>query len=494
MGISMHMRIDGLFQFSIDNALEIIIVFNNNMQIIYANQAARRKLEFADLEGHLVTDIFHGEVESDGTVVLNGGELREMMAYRSNNTCFPVEVRLLMYEEEQEKGAGNPLYICMADDVTKMNSLEKEAVRAEQEAQKALKVKSEFVANVTHELRTPVNGIMGNTQELLESETDKDRIKLLRLVERGCRDMNSIINNILDFSKLEAGKFTLEPRRFNFTNMIEYVKSNHSNKITEKGLDFTVSISPEIPEYIIGDELRIVQVLNNLISNAYKFTAVGGIHVETVKTAQTGSRMELFFMVIDTGIGIAKSEQDKLFKSFSQVDASISRKYGGTGLGLNICKQLVELMGGSIHVKSDAGKGTMFSFNIWVEAPEQETEGTVRKNEAENAEDEDETRKKLLLNKLDSLNNTGVSDKMWKYGEPETLSELEKKMSKLILSVEMENWEKAEMFADTVKQLLEEAPPEVRNASLRLKMAVQKGDYEKTSAAFDKLKKMVLLA
>ncbi|MGN1187039.1 MAG: ATP-binding protein, partial [Lachnospiraceae bacterium] len=244
---------------------------------------------------------------------------------------------------------------------------------------------------------------------------------------------------------------------------------------------------------IIGDELRIVQVLNNLISNAYKFSSVGSIHVEVVKTAQTGSRMELFFMVIDTGIGIDKADQDKLFKSFSQVDASISRKYGGTGLGLNICKQLVELMGGNIHVKSEAGKGTMFSFNIWVETSEQGTEGTAQKNETENTAGEYDSKRQVLLNKLEHLNNEGVSDKMWKFGEAENLHELEKKMSKLILAVEMENWEKAEMFAETVKQLLEEAPSEVRSAALRLKMAVQKGDYEKTAAAFDKLKKMVLL-
>ena len=144
--------------------------------------------------------------------------------------------------------------------------------------------------------------------------------------------MHALINNILDFSKLEAGKFILEPRKFDFRNMIDYVKGNHSNRMTEKGLDFSITVSPEIPEYIIGDELRIVQILNNLISNAYKFTSVGEIHVEVVKTAQSGTRAELFFMVIDTGIGIAKANQDKLFIRFSQVDAIISRRYGGTGL------------------------------------------------------------------------------------------------------------------------------------------------------------------
>jgi len=243
-------------------------------------------------------------------------------------------------------------------------------------------------------------------------------------------------------------------------------------------LDFSINVSPEIPEYIIGDELRIVQVLNNLISNAYKFTSVGGIHVEVVKTAGTERQIEIFFIVMDTGIGIAKADQDKLFQSFTQVDASISRRYGGTGLGLTICKQLIELMGGNIHVESDVGKGTTFSFAIWAGLPEEEQ---VKEPSSE-----------LLENhKVPNIVSSFITDKIWKYGEPENKEELDKKMSKLILSVEMENWEKAEMFAETIKQLVEEAPREVKSAALRMKMAVQKGDYEKATAAFENLQKLV---
>ena len=218
--------------------------------------------------------------------------------------------------------------------------------------------------------------------------------------------------------------------------------------------------------------------LNNLISNAYKFTSVGGIHLEVVKTTQIGRQVEIFFMVIDSGIGIAKSDQDKLFKSFTQVDASISRRYGGTGLGLNICKQLVELMGGNIHVESEPGKGTTFSFAIWVEIPEEEYNANAP---IINLED----------NKIQNVIQSYVNEKIWTYGEPENTEEIEKKMSKLILSIEMENWEKAEMFAETVKQLVEEAPREVKSAALRMKMAVQKGDYEKASTAFEALQNMV---
>ena len=467
-----------LFQFSMDNALEMILIFDGSGRICYANKSAERLLEYKDeLCGNLITEIFPAEFEMEDGRVLRKLKLDEIlvdtMAYRKNRTCFSVQMRILLCDD---------VYICSAYDISTQKFLEKQVTQVGQEAEEAQKVKTAFVANVTHELRTPVNGILGNTQELVSMETDSKKLNLLHLVERGCRDMNAIINNILDFSKLEAGKFTLEQKKFHFRNMIDYIKGNHSNRVIEKGLDFSVTVSPEIPEYIIGDELRIVQVLNNLISNAYKFTAVGGIHVEVVKTAQLGKKAELFFMVIDSGIGIAKPDQDKLFKSFSQVDASISRKYGGTGLGLNICKQLVELMGGDIHVESDSGKGSTFSFHIWVEMPEEECE-MEGSQEYSVREDEQE-----LIHKLQGLTENRVSDKIWKYGEAENREEIDKKMSKLILSLEMENWEKAEMFAETIKQLVEEAPREVKSAALRLKMAIQKGDYEKASAAFEALK------
>lgn len=179
---------------------------------------------------------------------------------------------------------------------------------------------------------------------------------------------------------MEAGKFTLEQREFDFRSMMDMSRRTIRIRSQKKACSLAWSISPEIPEHIIGDELRIVQVLNNLLSNACKFTSVGRIAVEVVKTSQIHNRMELFFLVIDTGIGISKEDQDKLFQSFSQVDASISRRYGGTGLGLNICKQLVELMDGSIHVESTQGQGSMFSFQIWVETPQSElqTAGACR--------------------------------------------------------------------------------------------------------------------
>ena len=477
-----------LFRFSMDNASEIILIFDTTGRIIYANKSATQQLEYETvLTEYRMADIFPVEFASgemlNGQKALQEGVVQNRMLYRGNRTCFPAKVKMLSYWEESEL-----LYVCLAENSLTESFLEKKVNQAGQEAEEAQKIKTEFVANVTHELRTPVNGILGNTRELMSLETEKEKLKLLQLVERGCRDMNAIINNILDFSKLEAGKFILENQKFQFRSMMDYVHANHSHRVTEKGLEFSMTVSPEIPEWVIGDELRIVQILNNLISNAYKFTSVGEIHVEAVKTAQAGNKVELFFMVVDSGIGIAKANQDKLFKSFSQVDASISRKYGGTGLGLNICKQLVELMNGNIYVQSEEGKGTIFSFDIWVELPAEECEpGEEVREAAYNGNALEQT----LMNKLMSLSEQTATDKIFKYGEAENRNEIGKKLTKLALSIEMENWEKSESFAEMIKQLTEDAPREIKSAALRLKMSVQKADYEKSMAALETLQKVM---
>lgn len=485
-----------LFQFSLENTAEIILLFKADGYIVYANKAAERELDYKDqVCGHMITDIFPEQFEIAENCFLLKHEVEEnpqkAMAYRGNRTCFPVKLCFFPFfgEKEERVGkAGPSLYLCTAQDASLEVFLENKASRAGVEAEEALKVKAEFMANITHELRTPVNGILGNIKELQQNETDRDKLHLLYLIERGCKDMNALINNILDFSKLEAGKFVLEPRKFQFRSMIEYVKESHSNQIVEKGLDFSVSVSEEIPEYIVGDELRIVQVLNNLLSNAYKFTSVGGIHVEVIKSMQSGKSMKLFFMVIDTGIGIARQNQDKLFQSFTQVDASITRKYGGTGLGLSISKQLVQLMGGNVYLESEYGKGSIFSFDIWVELPDGCAQGS---EETGGAGKEYKSTESFMIDRLYRLTEKENSDKVWQYGESENKEEVKKKLTKLLLCIEMESWEKAETFADTIKQLLEGAPDEISRAAFRMKMAVQKNDYEKARKGCETVSRML---
>lgn len=468
-------QMDGYF-FPMEDALEMILLFDQTGNIIYANASAKAKLEYQeDLCGRHISDVFPNTFqrseEGFQTDFPFGSDPQSLVAYRKNLTCFPVETRIITGESR------DGVYTCLANDILEKEHLSREVEQVRQEARQAMKVKSEFVANVTHELRTPVNGILGNVRDLLEEETDQRTEQYLRLIERCCEDMNKLINNILDFSKLEAGKFALEPRKFQFRNMLDYVKSHHINRITEKGLGFFMTVSPQIPEYIIGDELRIVQILNNLLSNALKFTAIGRITIEVVRTARVNDKIELFFIVKDTGIGIDKGDRDKLFQSFSQVDASISRRYGGTGLGLNICKQLVELMGGRIEVESEKNKGSTFSFSIWVGVSEEEAGGLTGFEAVHSA----------VSGRADLPAEEDTVDAVRVYGTPDNQEQLKNNLSKLILCVDMGNWEKAEMFMDVIKQLTEGAPREVGRVVLRLKMAVQKENQDKVVAEFDAL-------
>jgi len=462
--------------FPAEDALEMILLFDQNGVITCANAAARTKLGYGEeICGGHISSIFPGVFKSAGETggadaVFNGG-MQNLMAYRKNLTCFPVEAKVV---EKEESG----IRVCMMNDMLEKEFLNKKIEQMEQETQQASKVKSEFVANVTHELRTPVNGILGNVRELLDLETDDRKLRSLHLMERCCEDMHKLINNILDFSKLDAGKFVLDPQKFNLREMLDYIKSNHVNRITEKGLEFFMTVSPQIPEVVVGDELRIVQILNNVLSNAQKFTSVGKISLEVLPTAMMDDNVELFFIVVDTGIGIDKADQDKLFKSFSQVDASISRKYGGTGLGLNICKQLVELMGGNISLESVRNKGTTVSFSIWVQIPEEEREAMA-------------ARREMFVPISHRDGEDGEATDIKEYGTEANREELKKNLSKLILCVEMENWEKAEMFMESIRQLTENAPREVSMLVLRLKMAVQKENYDKISVNLEGLKTLI---
>ena len=474
------MEQNGACMFAVENALEMTLMFDKTGKIVYANAVAKKLLDYGDeIYNQNISDVFPNtfkiQKEMFETDCPFGEELQNLVAYRKNLTCFPVEARLINYATDSD------IYICMANDMLKKEFLSREIERVREEAQQAMKVKSEFVANVTHELRTPVNGILGNVRELMSEELESQVEKPLKIIERCCGDMNKIINNILDFSKLEAGKFTLELRKFDFRNMLDYVKANHINKITEKGIEFFMTVSPQVPQHIIGDELRIVQILNNLLSNALKFTTIGQITVEVIRTAQVNDRIELFFIVKDSGIGIDNADKDKLFQSFSQVDASISRKYGGTGLGLNICKQLVELMGGTIEVESEKNRGSTFSFSIWAGACEEDMVPVqmedLKMPSFSMESSVDESREK--------------AENTRQYGTPENQEVLKRNLSKLILCVEMENWEKAEMFMETIRQLTEGAPREVGRIILRLKMAVQKENYDKVSSGFEELKTLL---
>jgi two-component system sensor histidine kinase BarA len=235
---------------------------------------------------------------------------------------------------------------------------------AKKRAQEAARVKSEFLANMSHELRTPLNGVIGFTRQMLKTHLSNSQTDYLQTIERSANNLLSIINDILDFSKLEAGKLALENIPFEFQGSLEEVVNLQATNAHEKGLELTLKIDPKVPPGVVGDPLRIQQILTNLVGNSIKFTERGNIDISVELRSQTEDSIELQFMVRDTGIGISERQQAQLFQAFSQADASISRRYGGTGLGLVITQKLVSQMGGEISLTSRLHQGSTFWFTL----------------------------------------------------------------------------------------------------------------------------------
>lgn len=235
---------------------------------------------------------------------------------------------------------------------------------AKKRAQEAARIKSEFLANMSHELRTPLNGVIGFTRLTLKTDLNATQRDHLHTIERSANNLLTIINDVLDFSKLEAGKLILESIPFPLRNTLDEVVTLLAHSAHDKGLELTLHIKNDVPDNVIGDPLRLQQVVTNLVGNAIKFTESGNIDLVVEKRSQGNNKVQVEMRIHDTGIGIPEQEQSRLFQAFRQADASISRRHGGTGLGLVITQKLVSEMGGDISFHSQPNQGSTFWFYI----------------------------------------------------------------------------------------------------------------------------------
>lgn len=310
---------------------------------LVSEENARR---YREIDEYVIREQKNTEVEE--TIQL-GGEMTNLLIVK-----FP-----LFDKDNNIYGIGG-----IASDITERYLYGMHLIESKSKAEMAEQLQEEFLANMSHEIRTPMNGIIGMTNILLNTSMTDEQKDFLKVIKKSSDNLLVLINDILDLSKIKAGKLRIEKIDFRLRETLEHSINTFRCLIKEKGLTLRISVDLDVPDSLTGDPHRLNQILNNLISNAIKFTVKGEINLEIKAIQQENKEVDLLFCVADTGIGIAKEKLQTIFETFSQAETETSRKFGGSGLGLSITKKLIELQKGSIDVSSTPGEGTTFTFHI----------------------------------------------------------------------------------------------------------------------------------
>ena len=293
--------------------------------------------------------------------LLHGSEAREWLYVRKDGTVLPVTLTVTVIRNPHGEPEG---FVGVAYDISHQKQAEAELRAAKIAAEAASQAKSDFLANMSHEICTPLNAVLGMAHLLENTGLADSQHEYVAQINQAGKSLLGIINDILDFSKIEAGKLELQPVAFNLADMIDSLSSIMSINAAHKDIELIIHIARDVPQHLYGDSLRLQQVLTNLVANAIKFTEHGEVILQVNLLGSTDDRTQLCFSVRDTGIGISAGQIERLFSPFTQADNSMTRRFGGTGLGLVICKRLVALMGGEIGVHSEPGHGSEFWFSL----------------------------------------------------------------------------------------------------------------------------------